>query len=105
MLLAGTTNTYVNSGPPASFNQLENVFSTVLGLAISFAAIVLLFYLIMGGIKFITSSGDPQKTSGAKNTITYALGGVLLIILSYLILQIIATITNTPAILNFKIFQ
>ena len=57
----------------------------VIGIAGGIALLLLLF----GGIKYITSRGDPKALQEASETITSALAGFLLIILSVLILRII----------------
>ena len=50
----------------------------------------------MGGFQFITSGGDPKGVEQAKNTLTYAIGGVVLIAAGYLIIQIIQVFTGVP---------
>lgn len=50
---------------------------------------IALLLLLMGGLKFITSTGDPKALDEAKGTITKAISGLLLIIFSVLILRII----------------
>jgi len=80
--------------PPATISGLELVFVNVVRAALGFAGIVLFILLLVGGIKYITSGGDPKATEGAQKTITYAIGGLALILLSYLILVLIKTITG-----------
>jgi hypothetical protein len=60
--------------------------------------------LIMGGFKFITAGGDPKAIEGAKKTLTYAIMGIVLVALSFLILQFISTFTGVD-VTQFKIFQ
>jgi hypothetical protein len=50
--------------------------------------------LILGGFKYLTSGGNPENAASAQKTITYAILGIVLIALSYLILLIIQTITG-----------
>ena len=79
---------------PATISQLQAVFENAVSAIIALAGIALFITLLTGGIKYITSGGDPKAVAGAKNTITYAIGGLLLILVSYLILVIIKTITG-----------
>lgn len=60
-------------------NLVENVFKW----SLSVAGAIALFILIMGGIMYMTSSGDEQKALKAKKTFYWALGGLALIILAY----------------------
>ena len=89
---------------PAQLSQLEDVFKNVVSAALGLCAIVLFIMLILGGYKYITSGGDPKGIEGAKKTLTYAVGGLLLILLSLLILNLIENITGVT-ITEFKITQ
>lgn len=89
---------------PAKISDLQNVFQSLVSALIALAGITLFIMLVVGGVKYITSGGDPKATEGAKNTITYAIGGLVLILLSYLILVLIKTITGVD-VTQFKIVQ
>lgn len=55
--------------------------------------------IVFAGIQYLTSSGDPGKIKGAKDMITSAIGGLLLLLSSFLILNIVnpeLTILKTP---------
>jgi hypothetical protein len=89
---------------PAKLSDLETVFGGVVKSALAFGGVVLFILLLVGGIKYITSGGDPKAAEGAQKTITYAIGGLILILLSYLILVLIRTITGVD-VTQFKITQ
>lgn len=89
---------------PAKISDLEIVFGNVVKSALAIAGVVLFVLLIIGGFKYITSGGDPKATEGAKNTITYAIGGLVLILLSFLILVLIYRITGVD-VTQFKVVQ
>lgn len=78
----------------------QNVASAVLGLA----GIALFIYLLIGGFKYLTSGGDPKAVEEAKKTLTYAIGGIILIAAAYLILKFIETFTGAP-VTQFKVIQ
>ena len=79
---------------PAKLSDLETVFGNVVKSAIALAGIVLFVYLLIGGFKYITSGGDPKAAESAQKTISFAIGGLILILASYLILVLIKTITG-----------
>lgn len=91
-------------GDVATIKDFETIFGGVVKAAVAFAGVVLFVLLIVGGFKYITSGGDPKATESAQKTITYAVGGLVLILLSYLILVLIKTITGVD-VTQFVVFQ
>lgn len=79
---------------PNSFGDLNIIFENVIGAAIPLAGIVLFILLIVGGFQFITSGGDPGRAEQAKKTLTYAIGGIVVVALAFLILQVIELFTG-----------
>jgi hypothetical protein len=86
----------------AQISDLGGLFSRIVSLVLGFAGIVLFILLIVGGFRFITSGGDPKAVDAAKKTLTYAIGGLIVILVSYLILVLIKTITGVD-VLNFSV--
>lgn len=70
-----------------------------------FAGTVALFFVILGGFKLLTSGGDPKGVGGAKKTITWALIGLVIILSSFLILNVIAKTTGLGCIERFGFGQ
>lgn len=83
-----------NGNPIATISNLSCVFGNVIKYALGFAGIVLFILLIMGGFKYITSGGDPKAVEGARKTLTSAITGLVIILVSYLILVLITNITG-----------
>jgi hypothetical protein len=63
--------------------KIMKALFTVMG---SIAVIVVMF----GGIKYVISSGDPKKTAEAKETILYAVIGIVISLSAYAIVSFIA---------------
>jgi hypothetical protein len=82
------------NGDVATISNLSCVFGKVITYALGLAGIVLFILLISAGFKFITSGGDPKAIEGAKKTLTYAIIGLIIILVSYLVLVLIKTITG-----------
>lgn len=79
---------------PAQFTDLETLFSGILNVALTVAIIAVFLMLLLGGFKYLTSGGDPKGNESAKNIITYAILGLLLMIGAWFILQLIKTFTG-----------
>jgi hypothetical protein len=80
------------------------VFGNVVKVALGLAGIVLFIMLVVGGLKYITAGSDPKAAESAQKTITYAIGGLILILISFLILVLITTITGVD-VTKFTIVQ
>ncbi len=88
-----TSNAYAISDP-ATIQDLEEVFGRILSLAIPFGGLAAFVMLIIGGFKYLTSGGDPRKSEAAKQTITYALVGLVLLVSAFLIINFIKAFTG-----------
>ena len=93
-----------SQGDVPTIKGFEGLFENLVTVILGFAGIALFIYFIIGGFKYITSEGDPKKTQEAKGTLTYAIGGMVLIAAAFLILKFIETFTGAP-VTNFKVFQ
>lgn len=73
---------------------LGDVFGNLVRSLLGFAGIVLFVVLIIGGFRYITSGGDPKAVEGAQKTLTYAIAGLIVILISFLILVLIKQLTG-----------
>lgn len=74
--------------------DLNDLFGNVISIVLSLAGLVLFIMLISGGIKYLVSGGDPKKIEGAKGTLTSAITGMVILVLSFLILKLIEKFTG-----------
>lgn len=75
-------------------------YRLALGLALDFVGIVSLILIIVAGIRFITSGGG-KEVEAAKNMLTYAIVGLVVVLLAYFIVSLIAGVTGVRCILFF----
>ncbi|MBQ3453098.1 hypothetical protein IJG28_02825 [Candidatus Saccharibacteria bacterium] len=66
---------------------LPNVIVNILNAIILVAGIVAVIFIIIGGVNYMTSSGDAGKVAKAKNTILYALIGLVICVLAFAIVN------------------
>lgn len=69
--------------------------------ALIFAGLVAVIFVILGGIKLITSSGDTKQVEAARKTITWAMLGLALILMSFAIVRFVGAITGVNCINQF----
>ncbi|MBI2326982.1 hypothetical protein HYU92_01575 [Candidatus Curtissbacteria bacterium] len=67
------------------------IITVVLPVVLSIAGFLTIIFIIISGIQFITSSGNPEAAATARNRLTFALIGFVIILLAFSILQIIDT--------------
>jgi hypothetical protein len=77
-----------------TIKQFEGVFSNIVSVALGFAGVAVFIMFLIGGFKYLTSGGDPKGVEEAQKTLTYAIGGLILIALSYLILVFLSQFTG-----------
>lgn len=79
------------------------VFKNLITAALMFVGIVALFFIMYAGLSFVTAQGDPKKIEGARKTMTFAIIGLVLVLLSFGIILFIGYITNsTNCITSFN---
>lgn len=78
--------------PETGLEMLAAFIPKLVGLAIIIAAVVFFFVFLIGGIRWITSSGDKAQIEGARNTIMNALVGLVIVFSLFAILKLIETL-------------
>lgn len=69
--------------------QIGPTIGSIINLLFLIAGIIALFYLVQGGIKWITSEGDSKNVEAARNQIIGAIVGLGITFLSYLIINLL----------------
>lgn len=85
----------------ATLRCIPAVFQNLIVAALIFAGVVAIFFIIYAGLKYINSGGDPKQVEGARHTLTYAIIGLLVILLSFFIINVIGEITGATCIKFF----
>ena len=93
----------VTSAGIATLSCATAIYKLTLGIALDLIGTVSLFMIIFAGIKYITSGGGKQVEE-AKNIFTYALIGLIVVLLAYTIVNFIAGIAGVRCILFFGFF-
>ncbi len=68
---------------------LPQALITIVNVLLILAAIIAAIFLVIGGVRYITSSGDEEAADKAKNTILYAVIGLIVIGLSAAIVNFV----------------
>jgi len=86
----------IDIAPSGEFKALGNltiggIVAGAIRLVLVIAALVFFFILVIGGIRWIASGGDKQQTEAARNQITAALVGLVIVFAAWAIVQLINT--------------
>ena len=77
------------NGMPAELIGTSGVFTRITNTILFAVGIISVVMLIYGGLRYIISGGDSKKVTDAKNTIMYAIIGLIIAILSYAIVNFV----------------
>lgn len=66
--------------------------NTIIELIFTFAAVAVVIMVIVGAVQMIFSGGDKEAIAGARKRITWAIIGIVMLGLSFVILRIIGQI-------------
>jgi hypothetical protein len=85
--------TFTSIDPPkgimgGGLEKVINLITTSFDLLLVVAVVAAFIFLLIGGVKWIMSGGDKQALASARNTVTYALIGLALAFLSFMILGV-----------------
>jgi len=100
-------NRAINLNPPVQFNIPTGVtISTVIGAVVTIlliaAAVIFLVYLVLGGIKWIMSEGDKAQVEAARNQITHAIFGLVIVFGAWIVISLVQGILGIN-ILNLQL--
>lgn len=73
----------------AGDSSLDGIVATVINVMSMIVGIIAVIMIIIGGIKYVTSSGDSNNVNSAKNTILYAIVGLIVVALAQVIVRFV----------------
>ncbi len=76
-------------GCPANLFGDTGVFKQVTNTILYIVGIIAVIMLIIGGIKYVVSGGDSKKVTDAKNTVLYAIIGLVIAFLAFAIVNFV----------------
>jgi hypothetical protein len=74
--------------PTDLFGQ-SGTFRTITNVMLYLVGAISVIMLIIGGIRYVVSGGDSTAVQGAKNTILYAIVGIIVALLAYAVVSFV----------------
>jgi cytochrome bd-type quinol oxidase subunit 2 len=84
-----TTATTCGSSTSAGTNSINSIITNIVNIFSLVVGITAVVMIIFGGFRYITSGGDSNNVSSAKNTIIYAIIGLVIVALAQFIVQFV----------------
>lgn len=79
------------NGQPSQLVGDGGVFNRITSILLFIVGAVAVIMLIFGGIRYIVSGGDQANVTAAKNTILYAIIGIIIALLAYAAVRFVTT--------------
>ncbi|MDO4868243.1 MAG: hypothetical protein Q4A23_01115 [bacterium] len=80
---------------PTTIFGNTGIFTRIVSVMLFAVGILSIIMLIFGGLRYIISNGDSKKVEAAKNTILYAIIGLIVAIMSYAIVNFVVSSFTT----------
>ncbi len=74
---------------PVNNNDLGGVLFSVVNFLLLFAGAIAVLFLIIGGFRYVVSTGNPEQVEGAKKTILYAVLGLVIIFIAWVLVSLV----------------
>lgn len=87
----GTLNSGITAacGNTCNTSTLNQIFAGIADTLIFIVGAVSVIMIIVGGLRYVTSNGDSKQAESARNTILYAVIGIIVAIASYAIVTFV----------------
>ena len=94
MVLADATSTITNGagaacGGSCNKTSIENIFGSVANALVFLVGAVSVIMIIIGGLRYVLSNGDPKAAADGKNTILYSVIGLIVAIAAFAIVSFV----------------
>lgn len=83
------------TGSSCSSSGVNDFVATIVRILSIVIGIVAIIMIMAAGFKYITSGGEASKVSNAKNTLIYALIGIIIAVLAQVIVRVVVNEADT----------
>jgi len=78
--------------------EIGNFVTAVIRLIIIVAFVIAFIFLLIGGIRWITAGGETKAVEGARNMVTGALVGLIIVLSAFVIIRLVETFFGVSVI-------
>ncbi|MEP6710457.1 MAG: hypothetical protein ABJA64_01945 [Candidatus Saccharibacteria bacterium] len=89
LTVQGGVNSAKGTDQPSDLFGNSGIFSTITNTLLFILGAISVIMIIIGGLRYVISGGDSTAVTAAKNTILYAIVGVIVAVLAYAIINFV----------------
>lgn len=94
--VTGGANSARGNNQPGNLFGTGGIFQQITNILLFLIGVLSVIMMIIGGMRYVLSGGNKDAVTSAKNTILYAIVGLIVAILAFAIVDfVIKTFTNT----------
>lgn len=79
----------------ADVTKVQNFITSIIQTLVILAGSLASAFFVWGGVRYITSSGNPETLEGAKKTIVYSAVGLTIALAAFVITNIVTQLAQT----------
>lgn len=87
----------------ATIQGLECLIANIFSVVISLIGLTAFLMFIVGSVRWLISGGSPDKTKKARDTLLYAVIGIVVALSAFIVLNLVAGFTGIETIKHFVI--
>lgn len=96
-LITPADNPSAVSGATGGESSFRSIVLTIVNFILGFLGLVAVLFVIYGGFLYVTSAGNGEKVDQGKKIITYAVVGIVIILISFALINTILGAANPGA--------
>ena len=84
------------TGTATSLSAVADYFKRIINVVTAIAILIFLVMMFVGGFQFLFAGGDPKAIARARNTLTFAIIGLIVLLAVWFLLLAIQSVTGVP---------
>ncbi|MEI6237337.1 MAG: pilin [Candidatus Saccharibacteria bacterium] len=90
-------NVECNTITEGAGNSINSMVATIINIFSWIVGVICVIMIIYGGFRYVTAGGDSARVGDAKNTILYAIVGLVIVALAQVIVKFVLSKVTAPA--------
>lgn len=79
----------------ADVSRIQNFIQSIIQIFVTLSGLVATGFFVWGGVRYITSSGNPEALDGAKKTILYSSVGLAIVLAAFVLSSIVTQVATS----------